>query len=143
MTLPEVIWAHIDKEAERVGSTAQAITVALIEHYGYEEMQVSTTVQNGYAGFRREDGSKVVVSVCNGKQTLLENTCGRDWNWGYGGGGPSQLAGSILTHYFQDEEKADIFRQRFKWDYAARFEDEWEISNEEIRLWLDKQIEQI
>lgn len=141
LTLPEVIWGHIEKDAVNAGSMAQVITDVLIDHYGNEEMQVPASTQNGYAGLRREDGSKVVIALRDGKRTAIKNTCGRDWNWGYGGDGPSQLAGSILEHYFQDEDKADRYRQRFKWEVVADFKNAWEISNAEIELWLSKQAE--
>ena len=141
LTLPEVIWRVLENDAVEAGSMAKAISNVLIDHYGNEEMQVTTTVRNGYAGLRREDGSKVVISVHDGRRTLLKNTCGRDWNWGYGGGGPSQLAGSILEHYFKDNEKADQYRQRFKWEHVALFGDEWEISNDQIEQWLSNQLD--
>ncbi|MBW2560778.1 MAG: hypothetical protein JRE40_07985 [Deltaproteobacteria bacterium] len=57
------------------------------------------------------------------------------FQWGYGGSGPSDLALSILTDCL-GKELAEKYYQKFKWDFVAKFGDEWEVKEEEIREWL-------
>ncbi|MBW2561380.1 MAG: hypothetical protein JRE40_11065 [Deltaproteobacteria bacterium] len=57
------------------------------------------------------------------------------FQWGYGGSGPSDLALSILTDCL-GKELAEKYYQQFKRDFVAKFGDEWEVKEEEIREWL-------
>jgi hypothetical protein len=58
------------------------------------------------------------------------------FNWGYGGSGPAQLALALLYDVTRDEENSVRYHQDFKWQYVARWKDEWEITSEEILKWL-------
>jgi len=60
------------------------------------------------------------------------------FNWGYGGSGPADLALSILADCV-GLETAEKYYQYFKWDYVAKWGDEWQITEEEIKEWLSKQ----
>lgn len=61
------------------------------------------------------------------------------FNWGYGGSGPAQLALGLLLDVTGDKDLADRLHQNFKWEKVAKFEDEWEITSEEIQAWIDAQ----
>lgn len=68
------------------------------------------------------------------------------FEWGYYGSGPSQLAYAILRSYFtfveklsiwSSEEQARKYYMRFKQDHVAKWHGkEWEISSDEIQIWL-------
>jgi len=61
------------------------------------------------------------------------------FEWGYGGSGPAQLAFAILMDLFQEQEKAWMYHQDFKWDVIAKLNlQQWEISEDDIKGYLRK-----
>lgn len=67
------------------------------------------------------------------------------FEWGYNGSGPSQLAYAILRSYFEIEDKLDIptaisqakrHYMRFKQAYVGKWKEEWEITSDEVWLWV-------
>ena len=56
-------------------------------------------------------------------------------NWGYGGSGPAELAKDILWDYFGKEPTSELYQQ-FKWDFVAKFKDEWQVSEMGIDNWI-------
>lgn len=64
------------------------------------------------------------------------------FNWGYAGSGPAQLALAILLDVTMNAKLAITFHQDFKRAFVAGWDDEWQITSDEVRLWLgDKIIE--
>jgi len=83
-----------------------------------------------YKAFVKEDGEvRQLEHIVEHSPTGLE--------WGYGGSGPSDLALSILTDYLGSKPSAVTY-QKFKWDFVAKFGDEWKITGREIESWLNK-----
>jgi hypothetical protein len=62
-----------------------------------------------------------------------------DFNWGYLGSGPAQLALAILLDATGDPELALQHYQEFKFQVVANFKDQWSMSWEEIADWLEWQ----
>ncbi len=57
-------------------------------------------------------------------------------NWGYGGSGPSDLALSLLTDVV-GKQKAELLYQDFKFKFVVDFNDDWSISAEMIKDWVN------
>lgn len=61
------------------------------------------------------------------------------FEWGYLGSGPAQLALALLLDALSDPETAKKYYYDFKFNVVSRFKkDEWEITGEEIREWLER-----
>jgi hypothetical protein len=59
--------------------------------------------------------------------------------WGYPGSGPADTALSIMSDFFEGNmELADAFYFQFKWDFVAKWGNEWKVTDEEIDEWLKK-----
>jgi len=57
------------------------------------------------------------------------------FEWGYGGGGPAQLALAILSDVVGAERAVGCY-QRFKFDVVARLpKGDWELTREEVLGW--------
>lgn len=73
----------------------------------------------------------VTVLVATGRHS-------RDFEWGYGGSGPAELALSMLTDLV-GAEGADRRYQAFKWAVIARLPHAgWEMTEAEVRGWLEE-----
>lgn len=61
-----------------------------------------------------------------------------EFNWGYGGSGPAQLALAILLDFTDDPKLAIARNQEFKWDVIAQFDQlsAWTLTGAQIRAWL-------
>lgn len=100
-----------------------------------------TSVEGGIQNERHTaSGTRVVVEV-NGQESPLPLrhdlwNKSEEFNWGYGGSGPSQLAMALCSDALGDEigSHPTIF-QRFKDDYVASWQNDWEITEEEIVKW--------
>jgi len=62
-----------------------------------------------------------------------------EFQWGYGGSGPAQLALALLLDATSEPQTALDFYQQFKWDKVATWGEKWSISKSEILIWLEKQ----
>ena len=62
-----------------------------------------------------------------------------EFNWGYGGASPSQLALAILLDVTSNPEEALRYSAWFKDDYVARWGDQWSISEQVVKDWLQIQ----
>lgn len=62
------------------------------------------------------------------------------FQWGYGGSGPAQLALALLLDATGDSELAVRLHQLFKWVFVAKWGDQWEITTEEIKDWIQKRV---
>ena len=61
------------------------------------------------------------------------------FNWGYLGSGPAQLALALLLDTTGDEARSLALYQSFKRAYVAGWADQWEITPEEIGVWIAEQ----
>src|SRR5947207_11574264 len=117
---------------------------------------VTEGMSKTYYGRRLEPDSGtsseiVVIVQNNGKRRPLhhwEKHSPNGFSWGYGGSGPADLALAILADAFRERptrSAASAFRKRdlrclqlyqdFKWQFVARWGDEWEITEREIEQW--------
>ena len=58
------------------------------------------------------------------------------FQWGYNGSGPAQLAAAILNEITDDPEITRSYYQMFKFDHVAKRSEIFEISEEEVLIWL-------
>ncbi|WDL99788.1 DUF6166 domain-containing protein [Alicyclobacillus sp. ALC3] len=96
---------------------------------------------NGFAGARYNIGDTEVIRMQGGRQAPLESAAEQSstgMDWGYSGSAPADLALSILASYTGNREAALTCHQAFMAEFVAEFEDEWSISDDEIRDWLLK-----
>lgn len=80
-------------------------------------------------------GGQAIVVQNNGDEYPLkhiERHSPDGFQWGYGGSGPADTALAILTDLL-GMKRADLLYQLFKWEFVARWGDEWSISEEKIR----------
>lgn len=94
-----------------------------------------------YAGRRDTDGTSVTRP--DGSPLELEPSLEvwrhspSDFEWGFSGSGPAQLALALLLDHTGDPAKAQANYQRFKADVVARWRDkEWRLDPNEIDAWL-------
>jgi len=59
-----------------------------------------------------------------------------EFNWGYGGSGPAQLALAILLDVTGDPQVSQEFYQWFKEDIVSRWGQRWAITATEVLTWL-------
>ena len=61
-----------------------------------------------------------------------------EFNWGYVGSGPAQLALALLLDATGDPEIALRYHQDFKWQVIAGFpiDETWDLTDQEIHAWL-------
>lgn len=102
-----------------------------------------------YMGCNREVRVSVGSETYRLPHIMLHSPTG--FSWGGGGCGPADLALSILCHYFGEQPtRGELYRgayraaplyQGFKWRFIASLApgEPWEISEEEIRSWLEAQ----
>jgi len=86
-------------------------------------------------------GGQAIVVQNNGDEYPLkhiERHSPDGFQWGYGGSGPADTALAILTDLL-GMKRADLLYQLFKWEFVACWGDEWSISEEKIREWVEKQ----
>lgn len=83
----------------------------------------------------KDDGVSTNILSPVPSQKLYNHSPG-GFNWGYGGSGPAQLALALLYDVTGDKEVSLANYQEFKWQYVARWKDNWEITSEEILNWL-------
>ena len=62
-----------------------------------------------------------------------------DFNWGYGGAGPSQLALALLLDVTGDPAVSLPHHQQFKWQFVSNWGNTWSITSNEIRAWLQRE----
>lgn len=93
-----------------------------------------------YVGVRTEAGTTVAREDDAGKvfPLRLRNDLRRhagQFDWGYGGYGPAQLALAILCDVLGAERALDCY-QKFKFQVIGKLSgDEWKLSHEEVRAW--------
>lgn len=94
-----------------------------------------------YTANRQDTGNTVFV---NGQLLYIEpsqaiHDHSQEFEWAYGGSGPSQLALAILYDYTDDRELSLDLYQQFKWDFitVAPFEG-FVITSMDIDVWLSQ-----
>jgi len=103
---------------------------------------ITPTITDGYAGARGPDGTVKVVRIRSGQQTPLKGRwrhtgiASGEFNWGYGGSGPADLARSIIADALGIDDPNPTVYQEFKRSFVASWGDRWEISQDEIREWV-------
>jgi hypothetical protein len=109
-----------------------------------DSIVITPTITDGYAGARGPDGAVKVVRIRNGVQEPLEGRWHHtgfshgQFNWGYGGSGPADLARSIIADLIGTDNPDPAIYQPFKWEFVSSWGDRWEISLDEIRAWAEK-----
>ena len=94
-----------------------------------------------YTGKRTPDGRQVFVED-NGRKYPLPlrddlTDHSREFEWGYMGSGPAQLALALLAHHTKNGEYAIKLHQDFKNEKIAGWDaDEWTITADELDAWL-------
>jgi hypothetical protein len=63
-----------------------------------------------------------------------------DFNWGYGGSGPAQLALALLLDVTGDPDLSVKLHQHFKWQVVAGWGDSWQITSDEVKKWVATEI---
>ncbi|HEU6448902.1 MAG TPA: DUF6166 domain-containing protein [Verrucomicrobiae bacterium] len=87
-----------------------------------------------YEGRRRFGATRVTVDGWKLKARLdLRSHSPAEFEWGYGGSGPAQLALAILADHLQDDQEALNLYQRFKWNVIAGLPRHyWKLSSRDI-----------
>ncbi len=87
-------------------------------------------------------GDQTIVVRDNADEYPLEHIKrhSEEFNWGYGGSGPADTALSILADCL-GMEQANRLYQFFKWEFVARWGEEWSITEEQIRGWIETERE--
>lgn len=95
-----------------------------------------------YKGKKSYGGvGQVIIVRDNGEEYPLEHIERHSpdgFNWGFGGSGPADTALSILTDCL-GMDLANQLYQLFKWVFVASWGEEWSITEEKIREWVNKQ----
>lgn len=92
-----------------------------------------------YRGTRTDFDLVVTVNgelLDPGPSQKLRNHSPDGFNWSYAGSGPAQLALAILFDVTGDAEIALSNYQDFKRQFVEHFEDEWALTEDDIRHWL-------
>jgi hypothetical protein len=87
-----------------------------------------------YEGLRKFRRTKVTVDGHPLRARLdLRSHSPAEFEWGYGGSGPAQLALAILADHLGNDEDALNLYQRFKWVVVAEFPHcSWTLTGSEI-----------
>lgn len=94
----------------------------------------------------RQVGKTRVVVIENGEERKrplrldVRDHSPSDFEWGYGGSGPAQLALAICCDCLGDEVGPDVY-QLFKRNYLSAWDAEWEVSEAEIRQWAESLVQ--
>jgi hypothetical protein len=98
-----------------------------------------------YAGTRTPSGARVARIADDGSSTALpprhdlRDHSPDGFEWGYGGGGPTQLALAILADALGSSQALDFY-QEFKWQRIATIAgSRWEITRAEVLDWVAEQ----
>ena len=86
-----------------------------------------------YTGDRTIDG----ISVLVGGDPLdprfdVKRFSKTGFEWTYEGDAPAQLALAILADHYQDDDKALAHHEAFMREIVANFDNEWEMTSEDI-----------
>jgi len=87
-----------------------------------------------YEGRRRFFTTKVTVDGRPLRPRLdLRSHSPAEFEWGYGGSGPAQLALALLADHLENEQEALNLYQRFKWRVVAQLpRHHWTLTSSQI-----------
>lgn len=86
-----------------------------------------------YTGDRTIDGIRVLVDAEPLDPRIdLRRLSDTGFEWTYEGGAPAQLALALLADHFQDDDKALAHYERFMQEIVANFDNEWQMTSEDI-----------
>lgn len=92
---------------------------------------------------RREMGNAIVT--VDGRilpeRHDLRNHSPTGFEWGYGGGGPAQLALALLADYLGDDQQALALYQEFKFRVVAALPEYWKLTGQDIDKALKRMVE--
>ena len=97
-----------------------------------------------YKGYRHSDGIGAQLVMKDDDMLdprpsqKLYNHSPDGLNWGYEGAGPAQLALALLFDVSEDRDIAISLHQAFKREVVAAWGEEWEISSDIIKAWLEE-----
>ena len=93
-----------------------------------------------YEGRRRLFNTRVTVGGSQLKKRLdLRSHSPAEFEWGYGGSGPAQLALALLADHLDNDEEALNLYQRFKWAVIARLSlHHWTLTSDQIEEALQR-----
>lgn len=90
-----------------------------------------------FAGTRSVGGAQVTVDGQPLDRALHIKTYGSGFfEWSYEGDAPMQLSLAILNQYYGDSRKALAMTERFMREIVANFDNEWEMTSEDIKAAL-------
>ena len=102
-----------------------------------------------YRGYRHSEGAGHQL-VTKDDDFLDPAPSQKIWNhspngfsWGYQGSGPAQLALALLYDVTRDKDIAVRLHQDFKRAFVATWGDTWEITEDDIRGWVDSHLDAI
>ena len=82
------------------------------------------------------DNEGYLTNLSLEKSLQVVNHSPDGFQWGYNGSGPAQLAAAILNEITGDPELTLSYYQMFKFDHVAKWGETFEISEEEVLIWL-------
>ena len=86
-----------------------------------------------YSGDRTIDGCLVTVDGAALPEALeVARLCEDGFEWSYEGAGPAQLALAILVDHFGDPARALAEHEGFMRNVVANFNNEWEMTSEDV-----------
>lgn len=93
-----------------------------------------------YRGYRYQEVGGLVVTkdgkLLSPKPSQELRNHSPDFQWGYGGSSPAQLALALLLDATDNPGLAVKTHQNFKSTFVAGWDEKWEITTEEILAWL-------
>ena len=97
-----------------------------------------------YRGTRTTEGTHVTVEEDGHTRALdprrdLRDHSPTDFEWGYGGSGPAQLALALAADVLGDDERALDVYQRLKFKLVGGLDrDGWELTEDRLRHTIDQ-----
>jgi len=107
-------------------------------------MEGTRAIVKTYKGYRHSAcGPQLVVKnddiLSPAPSQGIVNHSPDGFQWGYGGDGPKQLALALLLDATGDPELSVRLYQAFKRDFVTSWGDTWEITDLDIKLWVENQ----
>jgi hypothetical protein len=85
-----------------------------------------------YKGDRTIDGVLVTADGEQLDEHIDAHCYSQDFEWSYEGPAPSQLAFALLVDHLRDIPQAEALQDRFMRAVVANFQNEWEMSSEDV-----------
>ena len=90
-----------------------------------------------YSGSRTMDGIQVLVDGAPlDDRTDIKEFTDLGFEWTYEGAAPAQLALAMLADHLGDDEKALALYEPFMREIVANFDNDWEMTSEDIEAAL-------